>query len=173
MNTTEAAANRAREILADPNWLILDTETTGLGATDQVIQICLLTPTGRTILDTLIQPTVPTDPEAYDVHGIQDEDLAIAPKYHQIETLLQFHIAGNHIIAYNAPFDIRLLAQTAHAHGLSPIIPQQVTCAMKIYQQYLDVGHRVSLPDAAHSAADDTRAVLALLQRIAAHPHNT
>ncbi len=61
----------ARQRLRENDWVLLDTETTGLSHTDEVVEIAIITNTGEVLLQTLIRPYrgyVPGD--ATRIHGI-------------------------------------------------------------------------------------------------------
>ena len=66
---------RAREwaqwVLSTPGIVIIDTETTGIGPCDEVIELAVLDTHGRVLLDTLVRPTCPIDPGAARVHGLK------------------------------------------------------------------------------------------------------
>lgn len=56
--------------LLERNSLFFDTQTTGLGTRDQVIEIAAIDKDGFVVLNTRIKPTVPIHPEAQCVHDI-------------------------------------------------------------------------------------------------------
>jgi len=64
------AALWARQLLSRNDWVVVDTETTGLGATDQVVQVSVVDPSGRSLVDTLVQPTCEIHPMASKVHRL-------------------------------------------------------------------------------------------------------
>lgn len=120
----ESPRGQSAKLAAD--WLhngaiFLDTETTGLGDDDQVIEIGIVSAAGEVLLRTLVRPTVPVDPEAQAVHGITAEDLADAPEWSEIASLVEAVLASRRpMVIFNADFDVRLLRQTAAAHGDVP-----------------------------------------------------
>lgn len=97
--------------------VVLDTETTGIGSGHRVIEIACVElidrSQGRTY-NQRINPQRKVDEDAYEVHGISDEDLIDAPTFAQIcDTFLDF-VRGSQIIAHNAPFDIGILNTELH-----------------------------------------------------------
>ena len=83
----QRAAEWARSILATPDdWAILDSETTGLGATDEIIQLAIIDLLGTARFDSLIRPSqrdsVPA--EATAIHGISMDMLGTAPTYGEV-----------------------------------------------------------------------------------------
>jgi DNA polymerase-3 subunit epsilon len=166
----------SRALLAAPSqWVVLDTETTGLGLTDEVIQVAVVAPDGAALLDSLVRPAsrgdIPASASA--IHHITIDMLAGAPTFAQLAPRLAEVVAGKRIIAYNADYDRRLLKQTALMSGGRA--PQtQWECAMLTYSRF--VGEWDSrkndyrfqrLPSGDHSAAGDCRATLKLIELMA------
>lgn len=114
--------------------IILDTETTGLSQSSEIIDICITDVMGNALLSTLVKPKrkMRADNKAVAVHGITNEMLADAPKWPEIHEQVADLLAGKNIIIYNAEFDSRLLEQTAVKYGLT--LPEFKTeCAMGLY----------------------------------------
>jgi DNA polymerase III epsilon subunit-like protein len=166
----------SRALLAAPSqWVVLDTETTGLGLTDEVIQIAVVAPDGSALLDTLVRPAsrgdIPASASA--IHHITIDMLAGAPTFAALSPRLAQAVAGRRIVAYNAEYDRRLLKQTALMSGGRA--PQaQWECAMLAYSRF--VGEWDSrkndyrfqrLPSGDHSAAGDCRATIKLIELMA------
>jgi len=101
--------------------LFLDTETTGLGDTDQVIELSVVDENGEVLFSEVIRPTVPVHPEAAAVHGIPEETIEAALYWNSYYDFLANLLQGRLVICHNAAFDRRLLDQTCAAHGLEPI----------------------------------------------------
>ncbi len=108
----------ACELLEDSRTIILDTETTGFGSSDEVIQIGIIDPVGKELMNTLLRPGLAiVMPGAFQVHGISNEQLTDAPTWDDIRLDLQGHLrVARSIVAYNANFDKRLLLQSAEAN---------------------------------------------------------
>lgn len=166
----------ARAVLDQPDrYVILDTETTGVGNDDEVIQIGVIKPSGEVLLDHLIRPAQKKyiHPKAQQVHGITMAMLLDKPSYEPISQLLASAVEGRTIITYNAEFDRRLLIQTAgFAGGLVP--PDPWECAMLQYAQFVgewdDYRNKYrwqKLRGGDHTAVGDCKATLALIQEIA------
>ncbi|MFF1670361.1 exonuclease domain-containing protein [Nocardiopsis flavescens] len=58
------------------------------------------------------------EPRAQRVHGITPADLAGAPTWPQVWPRLGEIAEGRLLVAYNADFDRRLIAQTCRPHGI-------------------------------------------------------
>jgi len=134
-----AASKWAAGVVADSHRVVfLDTETTGLGNRDEIVQIAILDIDGRELCKTLVgltkRKTVPR--AASSVHGITKKDLEGKPTYAELSRQLQAVLKGKRVIAYNAEFDFRMMQQThAIAGGYKPD-PGQWECAMKVYAAF-------------------------------------
>jgi exodeoxyribonuclease X len=98
---------------------ILDTETTGLGNQDQVVELALVTidATTRTIISYgthLVKPTVPISPGARAVHHITDAELEGAPTLAELMHSRELpELSGGTVLAgHNIAFDNRMLEQS-------------------------------------------------------------
>lgn len=175
----DEAVQWARELLGRSDWAVLDTETTGLDGSAQVIQVSVVGADGAVLLDTLIRPHGQIPREAIAVHGITDEMVADAPAYPDVHPTLGRALGNRTVVCYNAPFDARMLRQSALRHGLQPH-PVVWTCAMAMYARYVGQwsshhgGYRYQkLPRGPayrglkHQAVDDCLATLDLVRRMA------
>lgn len=172
----EKAVAWAKDILSNPtNFVILDTETTGLGSNAEVIQIGLIDAAGNVLVDNqLIKPTVEIDEGAERVHRISNNMVGEAPTFAEFLPRLLEIINGRRIIIYNAHFDIRVLDQSARVHDVQ-FSTGDVHCAMIQYANFMQVpnanprrqGFRwLPLEGGDHSALGDCKAVLELLKRM-------
>ena len=136
MDRRQRAQAWARAICATSGVLILDTETTGIGSQDQVIELAVLDTRGNVLLETLVKPSCPIDPAALRVHGLSEAHLARAPEwpdvYRELRAILH---TIRLIVTYNAPFDRRLIEQTCRCYGLR--LPElSWDCAMRRFAEY-------------------------------------
>jgi len=99
-----------------PEYVFLDTETTGLDDDAQVVEIAIVDATGTVLFESYCRPTVPVEPEAQRVHGIGPEVLAAAPAWPDIADQVSEVLEGKRVVIFNSDFDIRILQQTATAH---------------------------------------------------------
>ncbi|MCE0759437.1 3'-5' exonuclease [Marinobacter sp. G11] len=174
---------QARTLLEE-GCIIIDTETTGLGDRDEIIEIAAIDETGATLLETTLCPVTTISEEALEVHGLTVADVAESPVWPEIHAKVEALFSEGTVVAYNAPFDLRLLSQTAQVHGEALSAPVSGICAMRLFSRWMGSesasgGFRwVSLgeaaaycgytPDRAHRALSDCRSVLAVLQYLAA-----
>ena len=111
------------------DYLILDTETTGLNADDEVIELSIINMRGETVFDSLFKPTKAIEEAACNVHGLTDDSVANAPTFAQAYAQLCKILSGKKLLAYNESFDRRLLNQTAQKnHVLLPNV--EFECVM-------------------------------------------
>ena len=129
----------AKDLLKRSDWIILDTETTGLDDEAQAVQIGILSPTGEVLLDTLIRPTIPIPWEASRLHGITDGMVKDAPEFISILPKIREITAKKICVVYNASFDRRILHQTAKANGLKMGSMAAWSCVMEAYAQFWGV----------------------------------
>ena len=130
------AIDWAQQTIRRPDVLYLDTETTGLGDRDELVDIAAIDNSGRVLLNTLIKPRRPIPRDASAIHGITDEMVRSAPSWADIyPRYLDLLASYRHVIVYNADFDQRLIQQTCIAVTLSP--PRATWhCAMKQYANF-------------------------------------
>ena len=82
--------------------LYLDTETTGTGQTDRIIQIAIVDMNGEPLFQSLVNPGVPIPAESSAVNGITDEMVADAPCFEDIASDVFDRLNGRLFIAHNA-----------------------------------------------------------------------
>ena len=181
----------AREILTTSP-VIFDTETTGLGRNDQIVEISCVSADGDVLLDSLVRPSCPVSEGARRVHGISNSDLADAPAITELMPRLHEVFDDRNALAYNFDFDHRLLAQTLAAAGVDwPAAwqhwrePPARYCIMRLYARFFgaqDGYHRdakwqklgdalsqcgLETDESLHHALADARAALLVLQHMA------
>jgi DNA polymerase-3 subunit epsilon len=172
-----------RAMLARGNFVVLDTETTGLDRPAHICEIAVLDMHGRPLLDTLvcIKGTMP--PAAQAAHGIDDDMLIGAPCWMEVQPRVVDAIYGKDVITYNAQFDRRMLHLTDEAHNLPRVDYKAFStwhCAMEWYaelhgeineyygsyrwQKLVNAIAQSGLaPFTAHRAMDDCEATLRLI----------
>lgn len=175
------ARESARRYMRRDDWLVIDTETTGLGESDEIIGITAVDPTGAQVFAAAVRPRAAIHSDATAVHGLTMGDLACAPSFPEIWPQLRAVLHGHTLVAYDAKFDRRMLEQTSWRYGLTP--PQfRWRCAKNLYAQFwgeplLPHGYRsqslavacrrLGIPLDKSRAADRCRATLALLRAMA------
>ena len=167
----------ARTWLANPDdFLILDTETTGLGDDDEIIEIAIINMRGEMLLDTLVRPARKTiSREATDVHGINATMLDGAPTWARVFPKVKAMLQGRGMVVYNLAFDARLMAQSCASSQIAFDLGGKHWCSMLAYASYIGEWNDAKgsyrwhkLPSAGHRAVNDCRATLEIIQAMAA-----
>ena len=169
-------AKWAASLFDDPeNTVVLDTETTGLRKTDEIVQISVRDLTGKDLCTSLVSLTkrkrIPKD--ATDIHGIRTADLEGQPTYLQLSPLLKKILKGKRIIAYNAEFDLRLVIQSFLLDGGYEPDPEQWHCAMIAYAAFIGEwndyhdNYRWQKLGGSHDAGDDVTKTIEVLREMA------
>lgn len=99
-----------------PKFILLDTETTGAGENDRIIQLGFMVLEGKntSVYNDLCQSDVPIGYGAMEVHGITPEMIEGKPLCHECEAfrvLNDLNTPDNVLIIHNAPFDLGMLAK--------------------------------------------------------------
>lgn len=110
-----AAAGWAAAVLADPDAVTLDFETTGLYSA-WIVEVAVVAADGQVLLDTLVNPQVPIPADATLIHGITDDDVRAAPTFTQILPDLARALHGKRVVIYNAAFDTGILRDELDRH---------------------------------------------------------
>jgi DNA polymerase-3 subunit epsilon len=134
-----SALKALREALSRNNWVVLDTETTGLEQPAEICQIAVVDWTGEILLDTLVKPVLPISPGAYRVHGISSVTVQDAPKWTQVQKQLLAIIEGRDVVIYNAVFDRKMMHWSDKACGLGHHEYKErsnFVCAMEAYAEF-------------------------------------
>lgn len=169
----------ACSLMASPlNFVVLDTETTGLYEDAQIVQLAIIDGLGETLLNTLVKPTISIPLEASRIHGINDEHVHGAPNMSYVYDQIAHLVGDRQIVIYNAAYDVRLMRQSLTA--LTPDFgrlfdrdwPKERThCAMLWYAQYFGEWNSYHgnyrfqrLPGGDHSALGDALATLRLIR---------
>ena len=110
-----------RQLLGRTDVLILDTETTGFDSQAEVIDIAMIDTTGAVRMNTLSLPEDDIPQAASEIHGLTYEKLRKArastwPSVHRKMSTVMAR--ASLVLAWNAPFDRRMLEQMAGRHGL-------------------------------------------------------
>ena len=175
---------RARQVIG-LNPIFLDTETTGVGLYDLVIEIGIVDLEGNVLFNSLINPGRPIPQDSSKVHGITDEMVAEAPSLKTAWSEIEYILHNRAIGMYNADFDYRLMKQSADNAGLPWSIQRdQAFCVMNMFAAWYGEWNRrannfrsqklefagkfcgIDLPNN-HQAVDDAKLTAALLKYLA------
>lgn len=163
--------------LFSEGFVVLDTETTGLTTRDEVIEIGIVDSSGAALLESKVFPKSGAVPAAATrIHGYTIEDLHGAPTWPEVALEVERLISDRRVLAWNAPFDQRLVAQSARRWRLSEA-QLAFECAMRGYSAVRGLKGPVKLERAArlegvlgaaqsHTSVADARLTLAVLRRL-------
>jgi len=172
------AIHTAQELVTQKNTVYLDTETTGLGQQDRIVDIAIVDSAGEVLLNTLVNPKQHISSDVTAIHGITDTMVVDAPTILDLTPQLEHLLTGTQIVIYNVNFDRRMLVQSgfpACAEMYSYI------CAMNLYARWYGEWSKyhgnykwqsltvalqqchLEFPETAHRAVNDAQATRWLL----------
>lgn len=171
------------QLLMEDDFIVFDTETTGLGNVDEIVSISIINPLGETVLTSLVKPVQPILNSEF--HGITNAMVGNAPTFPELYPKIQAAMNGRICLAYNYDFDSRMLRQCCTRHNLPAIQPHSSGCIMTMYARfYGDWNNQrrdyrwqklavaveqlgLEFPGDAHEAIADCRAALMVLKAMA------
>lgn len=184
-------SDMAQLFAAKTPFLVIDTETSGFlkDPHAQVIEVSCVDADGRLVYNSLVKPDYPIPAKATEVHGLTNEDVALAPTFPEIWPGFMAHLKQYEVFyCYNKKFDHGMLIKTAQPYGL--LLPPAIArahkwqCMMEKYAEYhgqpgqyggykwqsLSMACRqMGVPmSEAHRATGDCLSTLALMRALAA-----
>ncbi len=173
-----AAVEWARELLARKDFVIFDSETTGLSSPVDFVGIAVVSAQGETLFDSLLKPSCRIEPAARAIHGHSAKSLSGAPRFFEVYADLLEVLYRRRVIVFNASYDRRVWDEAIRHLGargaLAGVLPRW-ECAMRQYAMFVGErskrgkGYRPQkLPGGDHTALGDALATLRLIERMAA-----
>ncbi len=177
--TRQQVVNYARtKIKSDP--IYLDTETTGLENTDEIIEIAIVNSKGNVVFESFIRPKKTIPASATAINHITNQMVADSPTWLDIWPKIKSLLSSHPIGMYNAEFDIRMILQTMAIYEIPNDTKFDAFDIMKVYSDYMRADRRYRLEQAgrnlgipmpnSHRAADDTLLTRAVFHAIAGLP---
>jgi len=115
-------------------FVVIDTETTGVKDTDEVVELSVVSSHGEVLYHSYYYPDVEVNPFAAKVNHLSKEKLAGNPKFSAEEAQkIVSAINGLPIVGHNISFDARMIVQTAEHYKLGGITAVIVSLATNIY----------------------------------------
>lgn len=124
----------ARSVVANEAAIFLDTETCGKGTDSEVCDIGIVAIDGTVLLNQLVKPSNPIPAEATEIHVINNEMVADAPTWAEIEGKVERITDVSLAIIYNAQYDVAILRNEGKRLGSQITIHH--ACAMLAYSDY-------------------------------------
>ncbi|MCC6791917.1 MAG: 3'-5' exonuclease [Thermomicrobiales bacterium] len=125
----------AKTLIALDRMVFLDTETTGLGKTAEIVDLSIVAVDGTVLLNQLVRPVRPIPVDAMLIHGITNEHVADAPRWADVLEMARPLIHDRVVVAYNSSFDRGMIEQCCAAATVDlPAISWE--CAMRAYAAF-------------------------------------
>ena len=168
-------------------YILLDTETTGAGENDRIIQLGYLVLDGAKteVYNEFCSSEVPIGYGAMEVHGITPEMVEGKPKCVDLpayKKLLDLNTPENYLIIHNAPFDVGMLEKEGFENRMQLIdtlrvakhlLPdeeghrlQYFRYKMGLYRQEESEAKRLGIEVKAHDAIGDVLVLKLLLSEL-------
>lgn len=169
------AVSWAKDFAENPELdpVVIDTETTGLEDTDEVIELCIMKRDGQIIYHSYFMPETIISKDAIKIHGLTKGKLKNSPLFKNEYDNIKEALKGRTVTGYNIKFDLRLLNQTCERYNLEELSPV-FDCAMLVYSAYYGElwpdSFKIKwqkLPGSKHNAKDDCLATLELIKSVA------
>lgn len=173
----------SREVVLSPNVVFLDTETTGVKPTDDVVDIAVVSNAGEIVFEHLVKPSKPIPSDTAAFIGVSNKMVANAPDLEEIYPALAEALAGRVVVAYNAEFDRAMLSSALARRGLPWLESTRWSCAMEAYAAFNGESSwhrpgfrwmslekataRLGIPKPTHRARADAEACRAVVQALA------
>jgi DNA polymerase-3 subunit epsilon len=128
-----------KDVVARRNFVVLDTETTGLDKPAEICQIGIIDCDGNTLLDTLVKPKRPIPSAAIAIHGISNEAVQDSLTWPDVREWVLRYIRGKDVIVYNATYDRKLMHWSDEAWECPHVDYKEQSawyCAMEAYAEH-------------------------------------
>jgi len=173
-----------------PVYILFDTETTGNGEQDRIIQVGAMIVHDREnieVFDELCSTSVPISIEAMEVHNITPEVIADKAPYSETtfaKRVEEYNAPENYLIAHNIKFDLGMLEKEGFvnrytlidtvrvAKHLLPDSPahrlQYLRYALELYKTEAQEAQKLGITIKAHDAIGDVLVMKLLLSKLVA-----
>ncbi len=136
-----ASIRWARERLNSRDFVVLDTETTGIGGTKEheVVRVAVADPDGKILFSSLVKPVgrKRIQPGAQEDHGISMKDLKNAPTIAMLTDDIERACFGKIVVSYNAEFDYGMLNSSCQIAKVKTPKLGNVHCCMLQWSQFV------------------------------------
>lgn len=166
-------------LLGIDNFVVIDTETTGMTADDEVIELAVVNMDGTVLYDSTFCPKTEVSCFASAVNHITTESLCDSPEFAGEWNKIKALIGNKKILAHNASFDKRMIKQTLEKYNMDASVVETLFCgcydSKSIVKKHIELGsysleniaHDLGIKRAeSHRAADDCIMTLEVLSRL-------
>lgn len=139
-NNHKGILNMVMQKWLNSDYLIIDTETTGLDNNAEIIEIAIINMHGDVLLNSLVKPTCSIPTTVTKINNITDEMVADAPLWRDAFPVILNIIDEKKWLAWNSKFDARLIIQTGVKTGYFEDLPASkiLDIAAKINNSQID-----------------------------------
>lgn len=131
----ERIAAQAREIIAKKP-VYIDTETTGLTRSDEIVEISIIDHDGTELYTKLVKPNQSIPKDATRIHGITDQMVAVAQAWPIQWPHIRAILFGRLVAAYNVEFDSRMMEQSYQKYNLPWRERLEYVDVLKLFSEY-------------------------------------
>ena len=166
----------------------IDTETTGITRTDEILGIVIVDWDGSVLFESFIRPQKPIPPESTAIHGITSDMVEKARPWPIAWQQIRPLVAGRLLAMYNAEFDMRMMQQSLEQYRLPWRENFDTLDIMDLFSQFIgewdpsrkalrryrleQAGKYFKIPiPNAHHALEDTLLARAVLYSMAGLPY--
>ena len=166
----------------------IDTETTGITRTDEILEIVIVDWDGSVLFESFIRPQKPIPPESTAIHGITSDMVEKARPWPIAWQQIRPLVAGRLLAMYNAEFDMRMMQQSLEQYRLPWRENFDTLDIMDLFSQFIgewdpnrkalrryrleQAGKYFKIPiPNAHHALEDTLLARAVLNSMAGLPY--
>lgn len=143
------------------DFLVLDTETTGVGKNAEMCELAIVDfKTGTILFNSLLHPYNLDGYEsskAREVNGISTQELYNAPPLPETWSDILKILQSKHLTSFNTQFDIPMIRNSAMKWDLE-VPPLDATCLMKLSMAFLNLDFWPNLDEVASYFCVDTTA---------------
>jgi DNA polymerase-3 subunit epsilon len=173
-----AAIKWARDLMVSREFVIFDSETTGLSSPVDFVEVAVVGSTGKTLFSSLLKPSCRIEAAARAVHGHSTKTLSSAPHFSEVYPDLLEVLYERRVIVFNASYDRRVWDTAVRHLGARGALAGELPrweCAMRQYARFVGEPSKrggsyrpQKLPGGDHTALGDALATLHLIEGMAA-----
>lgn len=162
----------ARDVLGNKDrYLIVDTETTGLGDDDVVVHFAAMDLDRNMLVDSLVKPTRKrrVSSGVKEMHGIGLRELKDAPIFEKVLATFAPLSQGKKLLCYRAIFHSRIISQTIMADGIArlDVSLKDFECIQERYERFYNRDY-LAMPGRDNTGKGDCNAALDVIEEMAA-----